>query len=490
MRSAEASSDAELVVALRRGEPRAFEELYARYHERIVAFVNARVGDHGRAEEITQDVFLSALRRMRDTERPIAFKPWIYEIAKNACIDQFRRSRRADVVSYDTDAGLGAAESIHLAARTPAPDAVAERRQSLDDLLGAFGGLSRQHHDVLVMRELEGRSYEEIAERLDMTRSGVESTLFRARRRLGEEYQELVSGERCLRVQDLIATTQLRAFGARDRRRLSAHLSHCQPCRREAHSAGLPVSALAPRGVRAKIAALVPLPAFLHRRWSGGGGGGGDAALAQWAPQLGSATDPALASWARAAGAAVALAAAGVAGGHAVRDRIAPSTPSAPPIAVPHAVVAARRAPVTGGPAATARTPRTATVAPTYSRAATSRRSRTGRRGATAGSTPPAGGAGTPSATTQAAPAPATVPAVTGPAPTAVTAVVKGTPLANPGIPVDGAAILQAPVRVPAAAAEVTRQVQAAATQAARTAAASEAAVVAAHDAAAALPGG
>ena len=51
------------------------------------------VHDHGRAEDITQEVFMSALRRMRETDRPIAFKPWIYEIAKNACIDAFRRSQ-------------------------------------------------------------------------------------------------------------------------------------------------------------------------------------------------------------------------------------------------------------------------------------------------------------------------------------------------------------------------------------------------------------
>jgi RNA polymerase sigma factor (sigma-70 family) len=63
------------------------------------------VGDHGRAEDVTQEVFISALRRMRDTERPVAFKPWVYEIAKNACIDHFRRSRRAEEVPLETDEG-------------------------------------------------------------------------------------------------------------------------------------------------------------------------------------------------------------------------------------------------------------------------------------------------------------------------------------------------------------------------------------------------
>jgi len=74
---------------------RAFELLYARYRRRITSYIHGRVGDRGRAEDITQEVFISALRRMRDTDRPIAFRPWIYEIAKNGAIDHVRaRNRR------------------------------------------------------------------------------------------------------------------------------------------------------------------------------------------------------------------------------------------------------------------------------------------------------------------------------------------------------------------------------------------------------------
>ena len=93
----------------------------------------------------------------------------------------------------------------------PAPDAAIESKQRLDDLCGAFGGLSESHHRVLVLRELEGLSYREIGERLGMTRAMVESTLFRARRRLSEEYEELASGRRCARVQSLIAAGGERA---------------------------------------------------------------------------------------------------------------------------------------------------------------------------------------------------------------------------------------------------------------------------------------
>src|SRR3954467_12549589 len=94
-------SDHKLVAQVRRGDDRAFELLYERYQRRIHAYVYGMVKDHQRAEDVTQEVFVSALRRMCETEQPLAFKPWLYQIAKNGCIDAFRRSKRAEEVSYD-----------------------------------------------------------------------------------------------------------------------------------------------------------------------------------------------------------------------------------------------------------------------------------------------------------------------------------------------------------------------------------------------------
>src|SRR5882757_565104 len=133
-----ACTEHELVAAVRRGDDRAFELLFSRYKRRITAYVTGMVGDHARAEDITQDVFISALRRIRETQRPIAFRPWIYEIAKNACIDEFRRARRAAEVSFEEgDASTLVAPTVFVHA--PAPHAAIESKQRLDDLCGAFG---------------------------------------------------------------------------------------------------------------------------------------------------------------------------------------------------------------------------------------------------------------------------------------------------------------------------------------------------------------
>ncbi len=259
--SAALASERELIDAARAGDDRAFEELYARYSERIRVFILGRVHDHGRAEDIAQEVFMSALRRLRASTQAIAFKPWIYEIAKNACIDEYRRSRRTREVSLDADEELvdGRRALLSLA---PTPAAAVEGRQLLDDLRGAFGGLSETHHKLLVMRELEGLSYDEIGRRTDMSRQMVESTLFRARRKLAEEYDELASGRRCTQVQTVIEggrALSARALGIRERRRVARHLAHCQPCRVKAHLAGVDESLLRPRSIADKIAGPAPV---------------------------------------------------------------------------------------------------------------------------------------------------------------------------------------------------------------------------------------
>jgi RNA polymerase sigma factor (sigma-70 family) len=268
----DAPTDNDLVAAVRQGHENAFTELYARYQRRVHAYVLGMVKDHGRAEDVTQEVFISAYRRMRETERPIAFKPWVYEIARNACIDAFRRGKRAEEVSFDADEDLRGVDQTRLHSGAPTPDAQIDAKQRLDHLCGAFGGLSETHHRILVMRELEGLSYREIGECLGMSRPAVESTLFRARRRLTEEYEELASGERCLRVHAIIAASAEGMLGARDQRRLARHVAHCQPCRRHAVASGLDIAALTRRtrrdAVAEKLAGFLPfpLPAFLRLR--------------------------------------------------------------------------------------------------------------------------------------------------------------------------------------------------------------------------------
>jgi RNA polymerase sigma factor (sigma-70 family) len=264
------ATDEQLVAATRAGSDTAFEALFRRYRDRIAAYVRGMVSDHGRVEDIVQDVFISAHRSLLGSERAIAFRPWVYEIAKNACIDHARRARRAREVSIDSD-DFSDFDEGRLSAGVAGTDAAVSRRQELDSLKMAFEELPEQQHEILVMRELEGLSYDKISSRMGLSRSAVESTLFRARRRLKDEFDDISTGERCLRMQAVLAKLSNGGIGIREERRLSGHLRNCVGCRREAVALGLDELALwgvagRARSAISRAASFLPLPAFLRRR--------------------------------------------------------------------------------------------------------------------------------------------------------------------------------------------------------------------------------
>jgi RNA polymerase sigma factor (sigma-70 family) len=264
------AADADLVAAVRDGDDSAFEELYRRYQPRISSFVCHMLHDEARCEDVAQEAFMSALRRMRATDCEINFKPWIYQIARNAAIDSYRRNSHAVEVSMDADDGLRASDRTRLVGLDGGPDAALVTKERMTHLQGAFDELSDVHTRVLVMRELEGMSYREIGQKLDLTRPAVESALFRARRRLESEYTELSEGRRCEAMRATMARMAAGTQRGAEEHRLARHAKRCHACRRRARELGIePLTTLGT--LRQKAAALLPIP-FLFRR-SGDGGG-------------------------------------------------------------------------------------------------------------------------------------------------------------------------------------------------------------------------
>src|SRR5688500_5750105 len=157
-----ATTDDQLVAAIRAGSDEALETLFLRYRDRIGAYVRGIVPDQGRAEDIVQETFISALRSLRSSERTIAFRPWIYQIARNACIDQIRRQKRAQEVSIDSD-DFNPSDEGRISQTRQSTHGAVSQREDMFALQQAFGGLPDSQHDVLVLRELEGLSYAEIA---------------------------------------------------------------------------------------------------------------------------------------------------------------------------------------------------------------------------------------------------------------------------------------------------------------------------------------
>ena len=149
-------------MAPRRGTRSRSRRCSARYRQPISGYVRARVRDEGRTEDLVQEIFFSAHNSLATLSDPRAFRTWLYQIAHNACLDEVRRRSRTDELILGWDEFPPPDERIVV--HYPSPDHQLSQKEELAELAEAIDELPQSQHDALVMRELEGRSYEEIGQ--------------------------------------------------------------------------------------------------------------------------------------------------------------------------------------------------------------------------------------------------------------------------------------------------------------------------------------
>jgi RNA polymerase sigma factor (sigma-70 family) len=178
----DAIGDAELLRYFRRGDQSALDVLMERHRDALFRFCYHLTGNREDAEDVCQETLARAMTRVRTLQSDSAFRSWLFSIARNLSIDTHRRKKRTTTMPDDE------AMPIQLFTETPQDRVeVAEERQTVAE---AMGKLAQSHQRVLVLREVEGMSYAAIAEQLDVSQAAVETLLFRARRRLKEEYHK------------------------------------------------------------------------------------------------------------------------------------------------------------------------------------------------------------------------------------------------------------------------------------------------------------
>lgn len=182
-------SDVELLGRARRGDDAAFCRLVDRHAERLYATAVAVLGNEADAEDMVQETFVGALQGLRGFRGEASVKWWLTRILLNriAKLRRWRRLRRTRPL--DTVVG-GPGEAV---------DGGATGQAQVDirlDVAATLAGLSEEHRTVIVLREMRGMSYNEIAETLGVARGTVESRLFRARRKLRELLGEYATGPR------------------------------------------------------------------------------------------------------------------------------------------------------------------------------------------------------------------------------------------------------------------------------------------------------
>lgn len=161
-------TDERLVDLVRAGNETAFEVIVNRYRRALVRYV-ARLLPDGRAEDVVQQTFVNAYRAMQSHDAELRLRPWLYRIAHNLALNVLRdRGRMVEELHENIDA-------------VEPPDHALERQQGLREVLAAVKSLPERQRSALVLREMEGRSYDEIAAELGASSGAVRQLLSRAR---------------------------------------------------------------------------------------------------------------------------------------------------------------------------------------------------------------------------------------------------------------------------------------------------------------------
>src|SRR6266513_6221800 len=244
------------VLARHLGADRSFERLYQKHAGDVYRYALVVLRNEADAEDVTQTTFMNAYRAFANGERPRTPQNWLIAIAHNVCRQRFRQSqRRPNEVVLNEEL----AEAPH----------EEEERVSAEDIRRALGHLAFNQRAALVMRELEGRSYQEIAEILGLSVSAVETLIFRARRALREQLEE---GITCHDAELAISKQLDGRLPRKDKGALRAHLRECEEC------ASFARRQRAQRG-QIKSLAMIPLPSSLASLFGGGGAATGGLAL-------------------------------------------------------------------------------------------------------------------------------------------------------------------------------------------------------------------
>jgi RNA polymerase sigma-70 factor, ECF subfamily len=181
-------SDQEVVLLARGGREAAYRELVRRYERPVFALLYRMVRDRELAEDLAQETFIKALNAI-DSYRPeFKFSSWIFKIANNAAIDHLRR-RELDTLSLDGSPHAETPEAmqataLQIGARQESPLDAVEARELGGSIEAAIGRLRPEYRSCILLRHVEGRAYEEIAEILDLPLGTVKTYIHRARNEL------------------------------------------------------------------------------------------------------------------------------------------------------------------------------------------------------------------------------------------------------------------------------------------------------------------
>jgi RNA polymerase sigma-70 factor, ECF subfamily len=183
-----APSDAALVERCKGGDTQAFNALVARHQHRVVNIAFRFVRDPDRAHDLAQEAFLSAFRNLGKFRGDSAFSTWLFRITYNVCMDELKKRRRAPEQSVEAFYGDDEGDTeLRIPDGGDTPEEAAERIERRRAVWRALDRLPTHHREVIVLFDIEGVPYEEMATILECPIGTVKSRLSRARKALLDE---------------------------------------------------------------------------------------------------------------------------------------------------------------------------------------------------------------------------------------------------------------------------------------------------------------
>jgi len=181
-------TDQEVVLRARSGQESAYRELIRRYERPIFALLFRMVRDRELAEDLSQETFVKALNAIESYRPEFKFSSWIFKIANNAAIDHLRR-RELHTLSLDGSPHAETPEAmqataLQIGARQETPLDTVEAKELGSAIEAAIGSLRPEYRSCILLRHVEGRAYEEIAEILNLPLGTVKTYIHRARNEL------------------------------------------------------------------------------------------------------------------------------------------------------------------------------------------------------------------------------------------------------------------------------------------------------------------
>ncbi len=188
--------DSELVERAQEGDREAFQQLVERYQEKVYSICYSKLDDKQDSYDVSQEVFIKVYRYLDSFNHESSFYTWLYRITVNTCIDYLRKQSRISKVDYDdsiqTDDDVEGHDQLTPSTLGLDPDQAYNRKELREKMLEALKSLSDKHRTILNLREVEGLSYKEMAEVLDISKGTVMSRLYHARQYFQEAIEDYV----------------------------------------------------------------------------------------------------------------------------------------------------------------------------------------------------------------------------------------------------------------------------------------------------------